>query len=397
MIASAAALIALLIVPASAFAGARAGHASRAPRGERITFGDVTCAPSWRAPNPGRDRFVVVNRSHHAATVYLFHAESGAIVGSITGLKPGRARELSSRLTPGLYAWGCDLNGFPRHVSDAARVLRHVQVGGPGPTVIPLLPGELGGPLGSYRRYVASLIGVLRGQAATLAADLHAGNVGAAQAAWLTAHLTWLEIGQDDGAYGAFGDLGREIDGTAAGLVKGTADRSFTGFHKVEFDIWTRHDIGAAAQDADRLSSLVGVLARQKLARVMPATTLGIRNWVLRPHEILEDALRDSLSGNDDYGSGTDLASVTADVAATRELLTLLAPALLARAPHLVGTARRELTTLVRAVDATRVGVQWPAVAGLALGQRERIDAAIGAALETLAFVPDRLQVGGDI
>jgi hypothetical protein len=30
----------------------------------------------------------------------------------------------------------------------------------------------------------------------------------------LTAHLTWLKIGQDDGAYGAFGELGRAIDGT---------------------------------------------------------------------------------------------------------------------------------------------------------------------------------------
>ena len=125
-----------LIVPASAIAGA--------PRGERITFGDVTCAPHWRAPNPGVDRFVVINRSHHPATVYLFHAHSGAIVVSITGLKPGSTRQLSSRLTPGLYAWGCDLNRFPRHVSDAARVPRHAQVGGPGPTVIPLLPGELG-------------------------------------------------------------------------------------------------------------------------------------------------------------------------------------------------------------------------------------------------------------
>ena len=215
--------------------------------------------PTGVAPNPGVDRFVVVNRSHHPATVYLFHAQSGAIVGSITGLKPGSTRQLSSRLTPGLYAWGCDLNGFPRHVSDAARVPRHAQVGGPGPTVIPLLPGELGGPLVSYRRYVASLIGVLRGQVATLAADLHAGNVSAASSAWLAAHLTWLSIGQDDGAYGAFGDLGREIDGTAAGLVDGTADRSFTGFHKIEFDIWTRDDIAAAAQDADRL-----VVARRR-------------------------------------------------------------------------------------------------------------------------------------
>ena len=42
---------------------------------------------------------------------------------------------------------------------------------------------------------------------------------------------------------------------------------------------------------------------------------------MLRPHEIFEDANRDTLSGEDEYGSGTALASLTADVAADRVLV----------------------------------------------------------------------------
>ena len=90
-----------------------------------------------------------------------------------------------------------------------------------------------------------------------------------------------------------------------------------------------------------------------------------------------------------------DLASVTADVAATRELLALLAPVLSFRAPHLVGKARRELTVVLHSIARTRVNGRWTAVEALALGQRERVDAAVGAALETLARVPDQLQVRG--
>ena len=56
------------------------------------------------------------------------------------------------------------------------------------------------------------------------------------------------------------------------------------------------------------------------LSTYLPATATGIGNWLLRPHEVLEDALRDSLTADDDYGSGTDLASITADVAAVRTL-----------------------------------------------------------------------------
>ena len=51
---------------------------------------------------------------------------------------------------------------------------------------------------------------------------------------------------------------------------------------------------------------------------MLPATKLGLTNWTLRPHEVLEDALRDSLTGDDDYGSHTDLDSIAADVSVTR-------------------------------------------------------------------------------
>jgi hypothetical protein len=59
----------------------------------------------------------------------------------------------------------------------------------------------------SYRTYVRQLLGTLQNQLGTLSARLTAGDVGGARSAWLAAHLSWLRIGQDDGAYGAFGDI----------------------------------------------------------------------------------------------------------------------------------------------------------------------------------------------
>jgi high-affinity iron transporter len=261
------------------------------------------------------------------------------------------------------------------------------------PVVTPILPGELVAPMRSYRHYVAVRLITLQAQVATLVSDLKDGNTVAAEAEWLTAHMTWLEIGQGDGAYGAFGQLGREIDGTAAGLELGIASPGFTGFHRVEFDLWTEHNLAAAAHDGVTLQRLVGKLAGRKLVQELPGTVLGLTNWTLRCHEILEDALRDSLSGEDDYGSGTGLASVIADVAATREVLGLLAPVLDGSAPHLVGRARRKLTGVVRAADAGRVNGHWVAITAVTVGQRERVDGAIGAALETLAPVPDLLHI----
>lgn len=105
--------------------------------------------------------------------------------------------------------------------------------------------------------------------------------------------------------------------------------------------------------------------------------------------------MRDTLSGNDDYGSGTGLASVTADVAITRQLLRLLSNALAARAPSILPKAERQLAGALKAIATTRLGGRTIAVSALPTAQPERIDAGVGAALETVAPIPDVLKVGG--
>jgi hypothetical protein len=247
----------------------------------------------------------------------------------------------------------------------------------------------------SYRAYVAGRLAALQSQLPALAAAIDSGNLAGAQSAWLTAHTTWLDIGQDDGAYGCFGELGGEIDGLAAGHPLGTADPGFTGFHRVELDLWTNDDLAAAAADTAKLQGLLAELLRTPVSTWLPATATGIGNWLLRPHEVLEDALRDSLTAQDDYGSGTDLASIVADVGAVRELVGVLEPVLDPLAPGLAGHVYGELEGLVGAIDAARISGAWAPVQSLPARQRQQIDADVGAALETLAPVPDLLTSTG--
>ena len=114
----------------------------------------------------------------------------------------------------------------------------------------------------------------------------------------------------------------------------------------------------------------------------------------LRVHEIIEDALRDHLSGVDDYGAGAAYAMTYADTQVDRVVLGDEAPLINARDPGLVATAESELGTLDSALLATRTsGGQWQSLTAVTLGQRQHVDAAIGALLETLAIVPDLLEV----
>jgi hypothetical protein len=363
---------------------------------EPIAFGATTCAPGWAPPQPGPNRFSVHNASPRTATVYLFDSRSGTIAATIHHLPAGATRLLRVRLVGGRdYAWSCDLKGYPIHDSEANPVPVHRQAGGSGPVVVPVQVRQLLGPLARFRDDVAGQIASLAPQVAAMQTAIADGDLAGARADWLTAHQTWLSIGEDDGAYGAFGALGQAIDGTAAGRVGGTANPRFTGFHRVELDLWGPDGLATAGPDAATLDRYVQLLQAGDLSELMPGSTEGVNAWVLRPHEILEDALRDTLSGDDEYGSGTALASVLADVDATRETLELLAPLITPRAPRLVGDAHRELTRLTDAIDAAHgADGGWLAIARLPRAQREQIDAACGAALETLARVPDLLRTG---
>jgi high-affinity iron transporter len=387
-------VVAVLAGSSEADAAGAAGRHHHLPT-ERITFGEHTCAPHWSAPNKGRSRFLVENRSHHRATMYLVRLPSGHTVARLRGSRPGTTRALPVDLRPGTYLWGCYLAGEPSHTSEAERVPVDNTYGGPGTPVVPVSRTDLAAPYAAYRRYVTEHVTTLRAQLTTVASALDAADRAGAERAWLDAHLTWLEIGQDNAAYGAFGRLGRRIDGTAAGLPGGTGDPGFTGFHRVELDLWGGSALTAAAADTAVLEQLVARLAARPIATWLPTSKAGESSWILRVHEVLEDALRDSLSGDDEYGSGTTLASVTADVTATREVLGLLAPLVRARKPHLVAKVVKRLDHLsavvarLRAADGT-----WPPFASLTTQQREQVDAALGAALETVAPVPDLLPIG---
>jgi high-affinity iron transporter len=124
-----------------------------------------------------------------------------------------------------------------------------------------------------------------------------------------------------------------------------------------------------------------------------PAIAGDPTNLPLRAHEILEDALRDHLSGLDDQGGGAAYAETYADLQATRAVLAELSPLISARAPDLLPAARAQLDALRQALLSTRSGGQWQSPGATTLAARQRVNATIGALLETLSSVPDQLEI----
>lgn len=193
----------------------------------------------------------------------------------------------------------------------------------------------------------ADLVGVSR-QIATIRADVGRGDLAAAHADWLPAQLSWERVGA---SYDSFGAAGTAVDGLPDGLLRGVDDKDFTGLRRLEYGLW--HGQSAAA-----LLPVVATLARGVSTVQKTLTSDDIAgdptNLPLRADEILEDALRDHLSGQDDQGGGAAYAMTYADSQVTSTVLRELAPLIKARQPDLVAPAQHQISILQKALRATQ-------------------------------------------
>jgi len=248
---------------------------------------------------------------------------------------------------------------------------------------------RVGTPLGAvaeqYRAYVGQKLTQLAADVAQLRAGLPGNDRSSAQRRWLAAQLTWQQVGA---AYGSFGRLGAAIGGLASGLPRGVADPAFTGLHRIEYGLYSGERLPDLRGSVDRLAADVTAL-RAGLAKLPIVPT----DMPIRCHEILEDALRDHLSGQDDYGSGMAYALTSADVLGTRVVLKELKPLIpapvLGHSPY--DQSKAALDRLDAALDATKVSGRWPDYRSLTKHQRQPVNGAIGAALEALYRIPSAL------
>jgi high-affinity iron transporter len=232
----------------------------------------------------------------------------------------------------------------------------------------------------AYHVYVAARLTELRGHATALRAQIANADTTAAKATWLEAQQTWQRVGA---AYGSFGDLGNAIAPGSRGLQGGAADPQFTGLRRLEYGLWHGQGPGQLVPVASRLLADLDALEAH-----LPRTAVDPADMPLRLHEILEDSVRDHLSGLGDQGSGMALALARADVEATQEVLATLRGLLERLRSGYPAALDQQLGSLAAAIDATKSGGAWTPYSQVPLAQRQRVNGAVGRALESLALAP---------
>ena len=283
-----------------------------------VSITKTDCAPEWSAAKSGSQTITVTNNSGLAGEINLDNA-AGAVVGEIETIGPGTSAQLTATLQSGTYTFRCFMGSKPVTASQPVTVTANTGTTAAAPAAIkPITLNDLTPPNKLYQGYAAAQLTDLAKAVTVIATDLRHNNIPQAKKDWLTAQLDWERVGA---SYDSFGDLGGAVDGLPDGLPNGVNDTGFTGLHRLEYGLYH-------GQSAKELLPVTETLAKNVATVQKNLTTDDLAGdptqLPLRAHEIIEDALRDHLSGIDDQGAGEADAMTYADTQVDRVVLGYL-------------------------------------------------------------------------
>ncbi len=359
------------------------GTAGKAAAANDIALSETSCGTGWTNPTAGAQSFSLANNGHSTVELFLINPADNAVFAEIENLAPGTVRPINVTLSAGSYAFRCAFQDGTALTSKTYKI-----GGGSSGSVTGFAPVtglDLQQPVLDYRAYVQQTLPVLLADSEKLAADLNAGNLAAARTDWLTAHLDYEGLGA---AYGTFGDFDGRIDGRATGLQGGVNDKSWTGLHRIEYGLWHGQRAAELSPFGAKLVSDVN-----GLIKAFPGQITDPLDLPLRTHEILENSLQFQLTGIADYGSGTALATVSANLHGTQVVLSTLMGLMQTRDPKGLAAINTWIQTVATDLNAQHhADGSWTPLDRLTAAQRQKIDGDVGALLEKLSVVPDLLE-----
>jgi iron uptake system component EfeO len=361
-----------LAAAAVALAAPLTGCSSGGRPSNVIDVSESQCGTAWQVPGPGWHTLQISNQGTEGADVDLIDPANGAVYAEIENTGPGTVNPITIDFGSGKYALLCLFSDANPLTGSTVTVAGHATG---TPSILPVTFNDLIPLAKKYQAITEAGLKVLAPETATLAAAVRAGNLGAARRDWLTAHLQYETLGD---AYDAFGTYDTEIDGRADAV--GVNSPQWTGFYRLEYGLWHGQSLASLVPVADTLNSDVDQLVVWWQTQQVPLGDLG-----RRAHEVIENALEYQLTGHDDYGSGTTLATTLANITASRVLLSLLQPLLVTRYAGLP-SVYAGLDQLQALLEKEKLpNGWWVPVSALPDSTRQAIDAACGQVLQELA------------
>jgi len=280
----------------------------------------------------GTHTFEVRNTGSQVTEFYVY-APGDRIMAEVENIGPGLSRKLIVELQAGKYEGACKPGMKGKGIREALTIT------GEAPAHVST-DAKLAEATASYQRYVKSQSTALIEKTTEFVAAVKAGDQAKAKALFPVARTYWERI---EPVAEIFGDLDPAIDGREDGVEPG---KEFTGYHKIEKDLWVGKDVSKSGPVADKLLADV-----KKVVELANSTTLTPVQLANGSKELLDEVATGKVTGEEDRYSHTDLWDFKANVEGSQGAIAALRPVLEERDPALVKEIDRRFAAVDSALD----------------------------------------------
>jgi iron uptake system component EfeO len=368
----------LLALAACTTAGGTSGAASSsAAAGGPIAVQatDTQCVVATTTAPAGTITFQIQNTGSKVTEFYVYGA-GDRIVGEVENIAPGLSRELKVEITePGTFTTACK----PGMVGDGIRapftVTGSAQPGSADQKVAKAIT--------DYQAYVAEQSTELLTGTEAFVTAVKAGDVSKAKALYTPARVPWERI---EPVAESFGDLDPKIDGREDVVEEGLP---FTGYHRLEKDLWVDGLKPDSAAIADQLLADVTTIVEK--AKGVEFTALSIANGA---KELLDEVATTKITGEEERYSHTDLADMKANLQGSQSALEVLRPVITERQADLASALDQAFTSINQALDQYQKGTDYAPLTELTPDQIKDLTVKLDALSEQVAKVSAVVEAG---
>lgn len=296
---------------------------------------DSACEVARAENAAGTVTFTVKNEGSKVTEFYVYGA-GDRVMGEVENITPGLTRELKVELAAGTYETACKPGMIGRGIRGAFKVS--------GSADALTADAKMAAATESYQRYIKTQSDTLLVKTQEFVDAVKAGDIPKAKTLFPVARTYWERI---EPVAEIFGDLDPKIDGRED-------EDPFTGFHRIERDLWQDNNISKSGPIADQL--MVDIKEIVQKANSEKLSPLQLANGA---KELLDEVASGKITGEEDRYSHTDLWDFIANVQGSQAAVQALRPVLEERNPALVTELDTNFAKIISALDKHRVGDGW--------------------------------------
>jgi len=210
-----------------------------------------------------------------------------------------------------------------------------------------------------------------------------AGNVAKAKALFAPTRMSYEAV---EPIAELFSDLDAAIDSRADDHEKAEADPDFTGFHRIEHDLWVKNSTADLTPFADKLMSDVTELRKRITALTLPPEKVVGGAAVL-----MEEVAATKISGEEDRYSHTDLWDFRANFDGSYKIVELVRPLIAKKEAAFLAKVDVNFSKVSKTLDKYKQGAGYVSYEKLTEDDRKVLAVAVNTLAEDLSTLRAKL------